>query len=48
MKIIQTIALLFISLAVNAQMEKVALISVFGDRNLSDNPLETKIYEALM
>lgn len=48
MKIIQTIALLFISFAVNAQLEKVALISVFGDRNLSDNPLETKIYEALM
>ncbi len=31
-----------------AQLKKVALISVFGSRNLSDNPLETKIYEAIM
>ncbi|GHN01545.1 hypothetical protein WSM22_30340 [Cytophagales bacterium WSM2-2] len=31
-----------------AQMKKVALISVFGSRNLSDDPMEGKIYEVLM
>lgn len=32
----------------SAQITKGALISVFGDRNLSDDPLDTKIYESLM
>lgn len=32
----------------SAQVDKAALISVFGDRNLSDNPMDTKIYEILM
>lgn len=32
----------------SAQVTKGALISVFGDRNLSDDPLETKIYEKIM
>jgi len=32
----------------NSQLKKVALISVYGDRNLSDNPLETKLYEGMM
>jgi hypothetical protein len=31
-----------------AQVKKAAIISVFGSRNLSDNPLDTKIYEELM
>ncbi|MCX6271503.1 MAG: hypothetical protein NTU44_09840, partial [Bacteroidetes bacterium] len=31
-----------------AQIRKAALISVFGSRNLSDNPLDTKMYMALM
>lgn len=34
--------------AAHAQLKNVALISVFGDRNLSDDPLETKLYEAIM
>src|SRR5690349_11360478 len=32
----------------SAQISKGAVISVFGDRNLSDDPMETKIYEKLM
>jgi hypothetical protein len=32
----------------NAQLKKVALISVFGNRNLSNNILETSLYETLM
>ncbi len=31
-----------------AQIKKCAVISVFGNRNLSDNPLDTKLYEALL
>lgn len=37
-----------IPLLMDAQIKKVALISVFGGRNLTDNILETKIYEAIM
>ncbi|MEX1188836.1 MAG: hypothetical protein WED33_06215 [Bacteroidia bacterium] len=48
MKIIQTLVLVALCSIGHAQLDKVALISVFGDRNLSDSPLETKIYEALM
>ncbi len=48
----QTIVFLFVSLftitMLSAQIKKAAIISVFGSRNLSDNPMETKIYEALM
>ncbi len=32
----------------SAQIQKAGLISVFGSRNLSDNPMDTKIYIALM
>ena len=31
-----------------AQIKKAALISVFGNRNLSDDPMDTKLYEALL
>lgn len=49
MRIIITLTLaLLCTVAASAQVQKAALISVFGDRNLSDNPLDTKIYEALM
>jgi hypothetical protein len=52
MKIMKTIifvfAFLFAAGIASAQINKCALISVFGDRNLSDNPLDTKIYESLM
>lgn len=34
--------------AAEAQVKKAAVISVFGSRNLSDNPMETKMYEAIM
>ena len=41
--------LLFIACtSASAQLTKGALISTFGDRNLSDNPLDTKVYEKLM
>lgn len=48
MRIMLAVLLTFSCFAASAQLEKVALISVFGDRNLSDNPLDTKIYEILM
>ncbi len=32
----------------HAQIKKAAIISIYGDKNLSDNPLETKLYEALL
>jgi hypothetical protein len=35
-------------MSVNAQIKKCAVISVFGNRNLSDNPLDTKLYEAVL
>ncbi len=31
-----------------AQIKKAALISVFGSRNLSDNPMDTKLYEKIL
>lgn len=40
--------LVLIGTTASAQITKGALISVFGDRNLSDNPLDTKLYEAIM
>lgn len=52
MRTIKTVVFVFAFLllagAASAQIKKGALISVFGDRNLSDNPLDTKIYETLM
>ena len=38
----------FVSVASIAQLNKVAIISVWGDKNLSDNPMDTKMYEKLM
>lgn len=32
----------------DAQIKKCAIISVFGNKNLSDDPLDTKLYEALL
>lgn len=32
----------------HAQVKKAAIISVFGNKNLSDNPLETKVFEELL
>src|SRR4051812_41397642 len=48
MKFLQALLLMLLCTAASAQMNKGALISVFGDRNLSDDPLETKAYEVLM
>lgn len=48
MKLLKLLFLLLVCTAASAQVQKAALISVFGDRNLSDNPLDTKIYESLM
>ncbi|MDX2189820.1 MAG: hypothetical protein SFY32_08140, partial [Bacteroidota bacterium] len=47
-KILVLSVLLILSLGTQAQIKKAALISVFGSRNLSDDPLETKLYEAIM
>lgn len=47
-KIAPFIFLIFICTAASAQLQKAAVISVFGDRNLSDNPMDTKIYQAMM
>ncbi|MDH5608946.1 MAG: hypothetical protein OEY56_05665 [Cyclobacteriaceae bacterium] len=38
---------LFCLSAAQAQITKAAVISVFGDKNLTDNPLDTKIYESV-
>ena len=38
----------FLVLSSNAQINKGALISVFGNRNLSDDPMDTKLYQALL
>jgi hypothetical protein len=51
MRKLKTLLLLLtilVSGAASAQIQKGALISVFGDRNLSDDPMDTKIYEVLM
>jgi len=37
-----------VAFQVEAQLKKAAVISVFGDKNLSDDPLDTKLYEAIM
>ena len=37
-----------LSSAAFAQLNKVAVISVWGDKNLSDDPMDTKMYEVLM
>lgn len=39
------VTMVFVS---EAQIKKAAIISVFGSRNLSDNPLETQLYETIM
>lgn len=39
---------LLLSSAAEAQINKGAIISLFGSKNLSDDPLETKLYEALL
>ncbi len=48
MKLFKLIIFLLVCTSTSAQINKGAVISVFGDRNLSDNPLDTKIYEAIM
>lgn len=48
MKLVKVLLLVLTSTGAFAQINKGALISVFGDRNLSDNPLDTKVYEAIM
>ena len=48
MKVIKLFTLFMICSTASAQIQKGALISVFGDRNLSDNPMDTKIYEKIM
>ncbi|MEO7990565.1 MAG: hypothetical protein ABI663_13550 [Chryseolinea sp.] len=48
MKLIKLFFFILVCTTASAQINKAALISVFGDRNLSDNPLDTKIYEAIM
>jgi len=37
-----------LSLSFNGQIQKAAIISIYGNKNLSDSPLETKLYEALL
>ncbi len=48
MNYLKTLVFLLICSAASAQINKGALISVFGDRNLSDDPMETKLYEVIM
>jgi len=48
MKSLKLLFFLLVCYTASAQINKGAIISVFGDRNLSDNPLDTKIYEKLM
>ncbi|MFT6883130.1 MAG: hypothetical protein ACJAVY_001932 [Marinoscillum sp.] len=48
MKYLKLIIIMLICTSASAQVSKGALISVFGDRNLSDNPLDTKLYESIM
>ncbi len=48
MKLLKLVFFVLVCTSASAQINKGALISVFGDRNLSDNPLDTKIYEAIM
>lgn len=47
--IVLAFAILIAQLAVTkAQLTKVAVISVFGDKNLSDNAMETEMYKAVL
>lgn len=48
MKLLKLFVFFFVCSTASAQINKGAVISVFGDRNLSDNPLDTKVYEKLM
>lgn len=41
-------SVVLLSLCGFSQVKKAAVISVFGNKNLSDNPLDTKMYEALL
>ncbi|MEQ8924398.1 MAG: hypothetical protein RLO81_01230 [Fulvivirga sp.] len=47
-KIILILFLAFVTMQGYTQVKKCAVISVFGNRNLSDDPLDTKLYEALL
>jgi len=47
--IISIVAIAFFSiLNVNAQINKAAIISIFGNKNLSDDPMNTLLFEALL
>lgn len=48
MKLCKLVFFILVCTSASAQMKKGALISVFGDRNLSDDPMDTKIFEAIM
>lgn len=48
MKLVKLAFFVLVCTTASAQINKGAVISIFGDRNLSDNPMDTKIYEALM
>ncbi len=48
MKLFKLFFFILVCSSASAQINKGALISVFGDRNLSDDPLETKLFEAIM
>ena len=39
---------LFTAFISHSQIKKAAIISIYGSKNLSDDPLETKLYEALL
>lgn len=47
-KLLLLLMVCVLALPGQAQIKKCAVISVFGNRNLSDNPLDTKLYEALL
>lgn len=40
-------AIMFVNVS-HAQLKKVAIISVYGDKNLSDDPMNTLIYEKIL
>ena len=47
--IIAIVAVAFFSiLNTNAQFNKAAIISIFGNKNLSDDPMNTLLFEALL
>ncbi len=47
-KSVSLILALSVWMAGYSQIQKAAVISVFGNKNLSDNPLDTKLYEAIL